>query len=121
MPPELYCEFTEDAIGNQYQVLLQFNTSRCSYIQEEEDLLYGNIETICEMSVPILIETKQVQLEAKHTNFIQIILAMVLLTLVIVIVSCIVKYNKNLEARFERLKKALEKAQKGYSDKKAPI
>ena len=32
-PPEIYCEYSTDSVGAQYQILMQFNTSRCSYVQ----------------------------------------------------------------------------------------
>lgn len=46
-PPELYCEYPTDAVGTQYTVLMQFYTSKCSYVNSDEDLLYGNIERVC--------------------------------------------------------------------------
>jgi len=33
------------------------------------------------------------------------------------IIGCFIKCNRNLEAKFERVKKALEKAKKGYNNK----
>lgn len=47
VPPELYCEFPSDKVGAQYQILMQYNTSRCSYIKNEDDLFYGNLESVC--------------------------------------------------------------------------
>ena len=35
VPPELSCEFPQDKVGTDYQILLQFNTTRCSYIKNE--------------------------------------------------------------------------------------
>lgn len=74
------------------------------------------------MTVPYLIETKQVQLEAKHTNFIQFILAVLLISIFLIVLACAVKYNRTLESTFNQLQAALEKAKSGYNkDKKAAI
>lgn len=100
---------------------MRFNTSRCSHVQKEEDLLFGNIETICEISVPVLIETKEVLLESKHSYMIQLLLVLSMLGIVIGVFTCFIKCNRNLENRFNSLKQALERAQKGYKNKNAKV
>lgn len=34
-PPEIFCEYPVDRVGAQYQILMQFKTSRCSYVESE--------------------------------------------------------------------------------------
>jgi len=99
-----------------------FNTSRCSYIEFEEDLLLGSIETICEVSIPYLITTRQVQLEQSQSIFIQVFFILLLLAIFLSLIACFMRCNKNMEDKFNKVKEALEKAKRGYNkDKKADI
>jgi hypothetical protein len=72
-PPELYCDFPGDVSGTTYQMLLQFNTSKCNTnssgggdgSEEEKEVEIedgGEIERLCMTSMPISVESKQVQL-----------------------------------------------------------
>lgn len=119
VPPELFCEFPEDKVGTNYQILLQFNTSRCSYIQKEQDLFYGNMETVCEISIPIVLSSKSIQMESKHSNLIMLIVAMLISGVAMLIAAVIIKHNRSLEEKFNRMQKQLERARKGYGKDKA--
>lgn len=47
---------------------------------------------------------------------------MLIIAIFIGIIACFIKCNRSMEAKFETVKKALEKAKKGYNkDSKAPI
>lgn len=43
VPPEINCKFDDDQVGAQYQLLLLFNTSRCTLIENEEHLGFGSL------------------------------------------------------------------------------
>lgn len=76
------------------------------------------METVCEISIPIVLASKQVQMESKHTNIIMVIIAMLILGVVLLIIAVAIKYNRSLEYRFEKMQKQLERARKGYGKNK---
>lgn len=69
--------------------------------------------------MPITLYSKQLLLEAKHTNAIMIIIGVVLVGIALLIVACVIKYNRSLEHRFEVMQKKLLKMKQGFDKKKA--
>lgn len=68
------------------------------------------------MSIPVLVKSKQVQLEQKHTNFIQIILFLLIVGTILLITACALKCHKNFRAQIEKAEKTIEKLKKGYKE-----
>jgi hypothetical protein len=106
-PPELYCEFPNDSPGTKYQMLLQFNTSQCSAEAEDAEDESAEVERLCRVSMPILVETKQVQLEVKHTNSIQFIMVMAIICVLIIVLAFSAKHHNRLHRTFLVLKRKL--------------
>lgn len=97
VPPELNCKFDNDEVGAEYQILMLFNTSRCSFIEDEDDVLLGNIETVCEIAVPVLITTRQIQFEKSESILVQVILIVLLFIIFGSLLLCYLRCNRGLE------------------------
>lgn len=77
------------------------------------------METVCEISIPIVLSSKSIQMESKHSNLIMLIVAMLISGVAMLIAAVIIKHNRSLEEKFNRMQKQLDRARKGYGKDKA--
>ena len=58
-------------------------------------------------------------MESKHSNLIMLIVAMLISGVAMLIAAVIIKHNRSLEEKFNRMQKQLDRARKGYGKDKA--
>jgi ATP/ADP translocase len=100
---------------------MRFNTSGCSFLQKGEGILYDNIGSVCSTIIPAIIVSKQTQYEVKQTNLIQFFFVVLVLTVVIFIIACAIRYHHVLETKFKNLQDDLEKKKSRSSGKRGEI